>query len=436
MNRSASDTPASAKRRDRRLGSALPAFLIGLPLAGAILLVVNSGLLADTDAERYVSHPVECVEVAMFCCAVGALLAKMARYLSERAAFGKELLPAWNGQAVPASEATALLAHLDRQPSRWQGTLLGRRIAAVLDFVRSRGSATELDDQLRSLADTDAIALDTSYSLIRFITWAVPILGFLGTVLGITGAIAGVTPEKLESSLNDVTTGLALAFDATALALALTMVAMFLNFLVERCEQSVLERVDAFADRQLAHRFERTGQLGQEGGDLGTLLRQHTQTLARVSEQLVERQAAAWSRAQEEADRKRAGADAHLQATLTAAIEAALEKTMDAQARRLAGLEKQVAPLADKLGAVASSAQMVAGHTEALVRLQEGSTQLLHVQESLQQNLAALANAGAFEQAVHSLTAAIHMLTLHAGPGKLAPRPAPGGPASRPGAAA
>ncbi|MEI2659369.1 MAG: MotA/TolQ/ExbB proton channel family protein [Bifidobacterium adolescentis] len=52
--------------------------------------------------------------------------------------------------------------------------------------------------------------------LIRTITWAVPILGFLGTVIGITMAIANITPDQLESSLGEVTAGLAVAFDTTA----------------------------------------------------------------------------------------------------------------------------------------------------------------------------------------------------------------------------
>src|SRR5205807_1538637 len=133
------------------------------------------------------------------------------------------------------------------------------RLDAVLGSVGQRGAADGLDDQLRALADTDALNLDNSYSLIRFITWAIPILGFLGTVLGITKAIAGVTPEVLEKSLSSVTEGLSLAFDTTAVGLALTMLTMFLSFVTERLEQSVFEHVDHFTEVELGHRFERAG---------------------------------------------------------------------------------------------------------------------------------------------------------------------------------
>ena len=82
-------------------------------------------------------------------------------------------------------------------------------------------------------------------------------------VLGITGAISGVKSDDLE--LGSVTGGLAYAFDATALALGITMITMFCSFLTERVEGGVLEEVDRFIDRELAHRFQRVD------ADLGPL---------------------------------------------------------------------------------------------------------------------------------------------------------------------
>src|SRR5207248_4610380 len=191
-----------------------------------------------------------------------------------------------------------------------QNSRIARRTAAVLDFLCRRGAAAELDDHLRSLADADALALEGSYALTRFITWALPILGFLGTVLGITQSIFGITPEKLENSLSEVTDGLALAFDATALALGLTMFTMFLSFVVERAEQAILDAVDHYAECELAHRFERTGTVGSEFTEV---VRGHTDVLVRAMEQLVQRQTTLWSQALQEADQRRHDAEQRLQ---------------------------------------------------------------------------------------------------------------------------
>src|SRR5262249_35231241 len=176
-------------------------------------------------------------------------------------------LPSWNGEPIAASEVTQLQQSLSLGSDRLLNTFLGRRVANILNFVASRNSANDLDDQMRTLADNDAIALDGSYALMRFIIWAMPILGFLGTVLGITAAIAGIDPEQLEKGgAGAVTEGLTQAFDATALALGLTLVAMFFNSMVEKLEQSVLERVDEYVDKELAHRFQRSSLTTTVGG--------------------------------------------------------------------------------------------------------------------------------------------------------------------------
>lgn len=410
------------------------AFLLGLPLAAGLLWLFHFGPLRESPARRYVSHPVEGVELVMFCGAFAALGTKLVGSFWERRACGRAILPPWDGHAVAVSEAGKLLAGLQQLPRRLQTSRIAKRIAAVLHFLCSRRSAAELDDHLRALADSDALTLEGSYALTRFITWAIPILGFLGTVLGITQSIFGITPEKLENSLSEVTDGLALAFDATALALGLTMFTMFLSFLVERAEQGILDTVDRYAERELAHRFERAGTAGSEFVEV---VRGHTDVLVKAMEQLVQRQTTLWSQALQEADRRRHEAEQRLQQRLTAALESALERTLETHSRRLAALEQKVLDRSvewtDRLAGLATAVRETAREQqtslaqishelanllEALARVQDDDKQLRRLQETLNQNLTTLAGAGTFEQAVHSLTAAIHLLTARAaGPG-------------------
>jgi len=449
-------------RPERRWGANVAAFVTGVPLATLLLGIIHWGPLRESTLYTYVKSPVEGAELTMFCVALCGLCAKLWSQRSERAALGRGLLPAWDGKPVPVSEALRLSAALEQQPRGLRATFLGRRIGATLDFLCSRGSAAELDDHMRALVENDGLTLDASFSLLRLITWAIPILGFLGTVLGITAAISNVTPEKLETSISGVTDGLAEAFNATALALGLTMIIMFISYVIERLEQATLEAVDRYADRHLAHRFER---LAGQGNEVVDVLRQNTEVLSRTVEQMVQGQAAVFANAlaeadkrrleaeqeadkrrleaeqeadkrrleaEQEADRRRLEAEQKVQHRLGAALEAALEKTLETHSRRLAALEKQTmgqsTVLVEKLTALASTvrdatqeqqttlariASGLSGQTEALAGLQAGERQLVRLQEVLQQNLAALANTGTFEQAVHSLTAAIHLLTIH-----------------------
>jgi biopolymer transport protein ExbB/TolQ len=406
----------TAAQPSRRSLTTVAAFAVGLPLAGGVLALIHLGALAGTPLHHYLSHAVEQVEVVMFCLAVSALGAKLWQNVGERRACRAEVLPPWDGRPVPVAEAPKLLATVNGLPRGVQRSWLVNRVAGVLGFLASRGSAAELDDHLRDLADGDALALENSYALIRFITWAIPILGFLGTVLGITGAINGVTPEVLEHSLSTVTDGLALAFNATALALALTMITMFLTYLVDRLELSVLEIVDQYAARHLAHRFERPA--GQGGDAMAALMR--------ATDDVVKRQAEVWAKALDEVNRRHAEAMARGKDQLTTALETALERTLRSHAERAAVTEKVSVKLLEQ---VAALAEAVAQQNAALARLQEGEKQLLRLQESLARNLDALAGAGSFEEAVHSLTAAVHLLTVRAAG-------APAQPVKRPGVAA
>jgi biopolymer transport protein ExbB/TolQ len=424
-----SNAPTPAGRRQQ---SPVTVFLVGLPLAALILGLIHLGPLKDSPYRRYFIHPVECVEVVLFCCAMTALGGKIWRYGRERSACRMKVLPAWDGQPVAVAESEKLLHDLGKLPARWQNTYTVQRVAAVLDFLHCRGSADDLDDQLRALTDNDALALEGSYALTRFITWAIPILGFLGTVLGITGAISGVTPEVLEKSLSTVTDGLALAFDTTALGLALTMVTMFCSFVVERFEQNLLETVDRIVERELAHRFERNAAGG--GGDYLTFARQQTQVLLKSVEQLVQRQADIWAKAFDKTVQQQTRAVEQQQTQLTQGLKTALETTASEHERRLSAMEKQTfdqaAGLMERIAALASAIREtgreqrdaltklttgLSGPLETLARVQEGEQQLLRLQEVLNQNLSTLAGAGAFEQAVNSLTAAIHLLTARAG---------------------
>jgi hypothetical protein len=441
MNATAPDGNRPSPAAPRPRSTTWIAFAAGIPLTFAVLgaLHPDFGLLSETGVSRYVKHAVECVEVLLFCCAVSALAAKFWHSRAERAACEAPVLPPWDGRPVPIGEAADLLAIVNRQPPRWRNTFLGRRVTAVLEFLCQRRSAADLDDHLRSLTDADALASEGSYALTRFITWAIPILGFLGTVLGITEAISGVTPEKLEHDISSLTDGLALAFDATALGLALTMVTMFCSFLVERREQAVLDAVDHCVERHLAHRFQRTA------GDAAPVIdavRQNSQVLVEAAGQLVERQAEVWARALTEVRRQSAEAQEADRESLTAALAAALERTLEGHARRAAAVEKQALDqggrLFEQLGVLATAVrdtgreqqaalvrvgEAVAAQAAALGRLQEGERALVQLQTAMHQNLQALAAAGSFDQAVHTLTAAIHLLTARAG---AAPLPAAG----------
>jgi biopolymer transport protein ExbB/TolQ len=125
-----------------------------------------------------------------------------------------------------------------------RGTYAAERLQDAVSF-RRHNSDGDMRDHLKYLAELALEKLGQSYQFAQTIIWAIPILGFLGTVLGITIAIANVTPDQLESHISEITSGLGVAFDTTAQALLLSLVLVFSSLMVRKKESSVLDAIES-----------------------------------------------------------------------------------------------------------------------------------------------------------------------------------------------
>lgn len=401
--------------------------IIGVPLAVGFWSLVMFGPIDVPIMKRYLGHPVEFVEIVMFSCAITALTFKLSKIIKEKSALRQTLIPVWDNIQVHPLETTTLLENLNTSTLQTKKTVVFRRYLNVLQFVKQRGSAEDLDDQLRNFADADSIEFEGSFGLTRFITWAIPILGFLGTVLGITGAISGVTPEMLEKSMSTVTDGLALSFDATALALALTMVCMFFSFLVEKSGDQFLESLERSIDNNLAHRFLR---VQSDQNPIVEMLSRHTKDLIKSTETLVTKQVDLWSDSFEKITAQAEGSGFESQNRMRNALEEALTKTLFSHQQQMEKYELNSSELGRKfteqVGKLASSlhdssiqqqqslqkvVESLTRQTNSLVELQQGEKHLIQIQNLMQQNLNQIHSTGDFQEAVHCLTAAVHLLT-------------------------
>ncbi len=140
-----------------------------------------------------------------------------------------------------------LLNRIDRMLALWLGTKDTARIATWANAESER----------------DASASDSSYAIARVLIWAIPILGFIGTVMGLGGAVAGFSEflagaaglEAIQEAIGDVTSGLGMAFDTTLLALILSVILMFPLSVVQRREENLLLEIDNYLDDMLMSRF-------------------------------------------------------------------------------------------------------------------------------------------------------------------------------------
>lgn len=137
------------------------------------------------------------------------------------------------------------------------------RISTALANLRNLGRVTDVDEILKNQADNDESSMETSYALLQGFVWAIPVLGFIGTVEGLSMAIGGFGAvlasannfEQVKGALQGVTSGLSVAFETTmqgliaALTIQLTMTALkkseeeFLDSCSEYCTRYIVGRL-------------------------------------------------------------------------------------------------------------------------------------------------------------------------------------------------
>ncbi len=249
-------TPSTTERPSSTDGGLLtsPWFWTTLFLVAFYQAIPHLPFSQEFMQRYFCGHPIEYAEMGLFVLGMSILGIKLFRLRRERQALAGDILPERGEiEKLNAIErAEHLEARIHSEPAIYRQTWWFQRILDACRHVQRTGRSAGLDDELKHFSDQGYNRLHDSYALLQTITWAIPIMGFLGTVMGVTISIANITPDQLDSSLNDVTGGLAVAFDTTALALSLSLVLVFSYFFVKRSEESIITQVEDLAAHQLS----------------------------------------------------------------------------------------------------------------------------------------------------------------------------------------
>ena len=95
--------------------------------------------------------------------------------------------------------------------------------------------------------------VDLSYSLIRYIAWVIPTMGFIGTVIGIGGALASVPAGDIK--IVELAHQLSVGFDCTEVALVESAVLVFVLHMVQEKEELALNHAGSYTLRNLINRL-------------------------------------------------------------------------------------------------------------------------------------------------------------------------------------
>jgi biopolymer transport protein ExbB/TolQ len=155
-------------------------------------------------------------------------------------------LPEGTPITVESSQQTSTLIR-KRIPDMAQEYLLPRVMLSVIDRFSATKSVQDSSSVVHSVCDSESERLDSELSIIRYIAWAIPSIGFIGTVRGIGNALAQAH-EAVSGDITGVTDSLGTAFNSTFVALLLSIVLMFLIHQLQSMQEKFVLDTKRYCD--------------------------------------------------------------------------------------------------------------------------------------------------------------------------------------------
>jgi biopolymer transport protein ExbB/TolQ len=258
---------APAERaRLRRLFS-YPLILIAC-LAAAVLLIwlfdrflpeAVAVILIDRERSTY-PLTVQNLMWLVFAFGIGELIVRARDAAAERAELHRRYLPEDETTLLQAIELRRIygVARSANQPgSLSEGRFLPRLIQRVVTQAQTTRSVEQSNAILNSSLELYLHEIDLRYSMIRYVVWAIPTLGFIGTVVGISLALAfaGAVDLQDPTLLAELTKRLAVAFNTTLLALVMSALLVFFQHLVQAFEERALNQAGQYCLDNLINRL-------------------------------------------------------------------------------------------------------------------------------------------------------------------------------------
>ncbi|MFP4673619.1 MAG: MotA/TolQ/ExbB proton channel family protein [Opitutales bacterium] len=127
-------------------------------------------------------------------------------------------------------------------------------IARGLERYHITGSASEATETIMGRIEVAAEQQESELSMPRYLVWAIPSIGFIGTVRGI-GAALKRADEALQGDISGVTASLGVAFNSTLVALFISIVLMLFIHLLQSGQEGLILRLQTFCREQIIDKF-------------------------------------------------------------------------------------------------------------------------------------------------------------------------------------
>jgi len=175
---------------------------------------------------------------------------KAQRTRKEQQMLGRSLIEVAPGTSLLPQDAREYSRSLEALPEEEQDFLLPRALMNALQRFATTQSIPAVSESVREQCDIEADRLDSELSMVRYISWAIPSIGFIGTVRGIGDAL-GQAYKAVEGDISGVTVSLGVAFNSTFVALVLSIIIMFALHQLQLSQERLVLNTQRYLDRKL-----------------------------------------------------------------------------------------------------------------------------------------------------------------------------------------
>jgi biopolymer transport protein ExbB/TolQ len=140
-------------------------------------------------------------------------------------------------------------------PDEQRVLLLPRALLAALQRFGATRNVQDVASSMHTLVNSEGERLESELSMIRYIAWAIPSIGFIGTVRGI-GAALGLAHQAVDGDISGVTQNLGVAFNSTFIALLISIFLMFLVHQLQLLQERLVFDTEIYIDQHLITRMQ------------------------------------------------------------------------------------------------------------------------------------------------------------------------------------
>jgi biopolymer transport protein ExbB/TolQ len=168
----------------------------------------------------------------------------------ERRLLDVELVPIAEGMRILPEDTREFARQVEALPDEQQSSLLPRALLAALRRFSTTRNIQDVSSSTHTIFESEADRLESELSMIRYISWAIPSIGFIGTVRGIGEALAQAD-KAVQGDIAGVTQSLGVAFNSTFIALLISIFLMFLVYQLQLFQERLVFDSESYVDDKL-----------------------------------------------------------------------------------------------------------------------------------------------------------------------------------------